>query len=318
MLSPFENANLMVVVAHPDDEVLFAGAQLAHTASLTVVHVTDGAPSAAVARRRGFSDRTMYARARQQEFRTALGVAGVSARHEMLGLKDGLACLWIDVGVRRLIELIDTLSPDLILTHAYDGGHRDHDTVSALVQLSVRRSNHRPEIWEFGGYFVDHDSICHYCFPSQSDAAKIVYKLSHQEKHIKSRMLSCFRSQKHVVDLFSRDLEVFRPAPSYDFSKPPLTGRLGYEVTNAGIESTFWRILVRLHMEALVGHRRFQLRLALVKFGMRALVASTRLRARHPRVAGRISRLYLTTLATFCPLPLQESAPRLDQTDRRA
>lgn len=310
MISPFENMNLILVAAHPDDEILFAGAQFSHLASLAVVHVTDGAPSDRIARQRGFPNRAAYANARNEEFTAALRVAGINARHESFGLQDGRACLRIDVGVRRLAALIDQLRPDLILTHAYDGGHIDHDTVSAIAQLAVRLSKHHPKIWEMAGYFYrDCSDMIKYCFPSGADKAAIVYRLSREEKQKKSQMLACFRSQKNTVDLFPDDIEVFRSAPSYDFKKPPVSGRLSYEVAEAGIESALWRMLVRLNAEALNDGVNLPVRLILARIGMRIVIASTKIRRNHPRIAGQVVRLYVTFLGAVCPASINSSAP---------
>src|SRR2546423_9150234 len=68
----------IVVAAHPDDEVIGAGARLAATPGAVVVHVTDGAPrDLADAQALGFASRDDYAAARRREGEAALGLAGV-------------------------------------------------------------------------------------------------------------------------------------------------------------------------------------------------------------------------------------------------
>lgn len=73
------DARVAVVGAHPDDETIGAGAQLARLRRLTLVHVTDGAPrngrDAAAA---GFADPRAYAEARRAELDAALA-AGAPA-----------------------------------------------------------------------------------------------------------------------------------------------------------------------------------------------------------------------------------------------
>src|SRR2546421_12367648 len=71
-------ADVAVVVAHPDDESLGCGAQLARLKGGTVILVTDGAPcDPCYANRHGFRSTKAYAQARLAETRTALKLAGV-------------------------------------------------------------------------------------------------------------------------------------------------------------------------------------------------------------------------------------------------
>src|SRR5512142_2567013 len=67
-----------VVVAHPDDETIGAGGQLARLADPVIVHVTTGAT-------RAHPERAAYARARQRELEAAMALVGISAR-SLLGL----------------------------------------------------------------------------------------------------------------------------------------------------------------------------------------------------------------------------------------
>src|SRR5437868_11862366 len=69
---------LALVVAHPDDEVIGAGAQFATWRDIQFVHVTDGAPrNLSDAKANGFADCEAYARARELELKTALNLAGL-------------------------------------------------------------------------------------------------------------------------------------------------------------------------------------------------------------------------------------------------
>src|SRR5581483_968566 len=69
-----------IVVAHPDDEVIGAGAQLCRWPQARVLCVTNGAPRNGVdARRAGFLTVPDYAAARREESTRALSLAGISA-----------------------------------------------------------------------------------------------------------------------------------------------------------------------------------------------------------------------------------------------
>ena len=66
-------ARVMLVAAHPDDEIIVAGSRLAHFRDLVLVHVTDGAPRNMFdAGTHGFTRREDYAAARRNELLCAL------------------------------------------------------------------------------------------------------------------------------------------------------------------------------------------------------------------------------------------------------
>src|SRR6185437_13764802 len=73
---------VVIVVAHPDDEVIGAGGILASLNDVRVIHTTDGSPrDPSDARRNGFATRDEYAAARRLELRRALALACVPDSH---------------------------------------------------------------------------------------------------------------------------------------------------------------------------------------------------------------------------------------------
>jgi LmbE family N-acetylglucosaminyl deacetylase len=126
---------VLVVAAHPDDETIGASTMLATRHELTVIHVTDGAPRDRRWWPRGApSSREEYARLRRREADAALALAGVdSARIHRLGLVDLEACRALPELITVLRDAIDRARPELLITHAYEGGHPDHDAVAFAV-----------------------------------------------------------------------------------------------------------------------------------------------------------------------------------------
>jgi hypothetical protein len=63
------------------------------------------------------------------------------------------------------------------------------------------------------------------------------------------RRRSCWspriRSQREVLRAFPVDTERFRPAPRYDFSRPPHVGPLLYESRGRGVTGAQWRSLAQ-------------------------------------------------------------------------
>src|SRR5690606_6874416 len=73
------DAPVVMVVAHPDDEILGLGSRLARLRNLTIIHLTDGAPrDMRDARREGFDSWRDYAAARRAELARALAAIGAS------------------------------------------------------------------------------------------------------------------------------------------------------------------------------------------------------------------------------------------------
>src|SRR4051812_560258 len=153
-------APTLLVAAHPDDEVIGAGAQLGRLKDLVVVHVTDGAPrNLRDATAAGFPDRVSYAKAREREFQTALALLGSPCGTAQLGIVDQEASLDLAGLAERMMRLIDALQPRLILTHPYEGGHPDHDATAFAVHVACaqlqREKTRAIELAEMTSYHND-------------------------------------------------------------------------------------------------------------------------------------------------------------------
>jgi LmbE family N-acetylglucosaminyl deacetylase len=135
-----EPPRVLMVVAHPDDEVIGAGVRLPWLReNVTIVHVTDGAPAEMRdALQAGFSSAEGYSTGRRQELLTALQLVGVSEKQTIqLGFKDQAVVHHITEVAEALAALIQEHEPELVLTHPYEGGHPDHDAVALAVRMAV-------------------------------------------------------------------------------------------------------------------------------------------------------------------------------------
>src|SRR5262249_12564217 len=71
-------SSIMVIAAHPDDELIGAGGHLKGWPQVSIVHVTNGAPrNLQYAKQAGFSDSMTYAANRRQEAEKALAIVGI-------------------------------------------------------------------------------------------------------------------------------------------------------------------------------------------------------------------------------------------------
>ena len=129
----------LLVVAHPDDETLGAGARLHRFADLHILHLTDGAPrDPRFARRAGLEGAAEYAAVRRRELGAAMAIAGVPEdRLHALGAVDQDAAYELVRLTRAIADFVDMLRPEVVLTHPYEGGHPDHDAAAFVVAAAA-------------------------------------------------------------------------------------------------------------------------------------------------------------------------------------
>lgn len=262
-----DSPHIAIVAAHPDDEVIGAGALMMWLESrgrarVEVLYVTDGAPrDMLAARAAGFDSREAYASARAAEAAAALRHAGIASNQcRRLGLIDQEASLDLAALARYLAARLKAGGIDVVITHPYEGGHPDHDATAFAVHTAVRllcrnRHPHPPVVYEMTSYHAGPEGIRTGEFLPPPGPIVMV-PLSRAERMRKRAMLTCFATQwraRHTVaDL---ECERFRPAPPYRFDEPPHAGRLWYEGFNWGMDGARWRqlathALAQLRLEA--------------------------------------------------------------------
>ena len=248
---------VLIVVAHPDDEVIGAGAQLPRLGGVRLLHVTDGAPRNLLdAKAAGFEGWRDYAKSRRAELLAALALAGIEpGQADQLGIPDQAASL-------QMVELADTLAagfqergPDIVMTLPYEGGHPDHDAtafaVHAACALLRQRRRRAPSIVEMTSYHAGPGGRVMSEFLPRPEVEVTTLVLGEADRALKRRLVDCFSTQKLVLADLPIELERFRPAPAYDFARPPHDGPLHYEAYDWGMDGVRWRILAREALAAL-------------------------------------------------------------------
>ena len=249
----------VVLAAHPEDETLGAATLLSRLADPWVIGIADGAPRDPRFVPAGApADSQAYARLRRRELRAALALAGVGAERVLqLGVPDLTASEDLPRLVHRLTLLLRGLKPQIVVTHAYEGGHPDHDAAAFAAQAAAERLG-REEGWtpwlvEMLSYHQEGDQLVADRFlAGPTDRFAVSLRLSPRERRMRRQMLECFASQAELLGrIGDRAFERFRPAPRYDFARAPHPGPLHYERLGLGITGRAWRRLAAAAAEAI-------------------------------------------------------------------
>jgi LmbE family N-acetylglucosaminyl deacetylase len=232
----------IILVAHPDDETIGMGARLRMFTQLMLVHLTDGAP---LAQDDDGTQADEHRQVRAAELEEALACLGVVSRRLHLNQRDQGAAFEMVQTARILRVLLRHFK--LVITHAYEGGHPDHDAAALAVQaacrLIAREGGRSPVRIEFAGYHLAAGQRVTGRFWHGPDCPSVHAAISPRQLDRKRAALSCFRSQADVVAWFAPEQESYRRAPDYIFTDAPPPGAALYDDWGWTLTSERWRKL---------------------------------------------------------------------------
>ena len=255
-VDPIPAERIAIVVAHPDDETIGVGGQLSRLPGITIVHVTDGAPrNSDAALAHGFQTPEDYASARHEELRAALAIAGIAdLKLVNLGIADQEASLHLPDLARRLAALFPERKIDLAVTHAFEGGHPDHDAAAFAVHAAaalLRPDGLALAIVEMPLYHLGLTGWTVQRFVAAAGPPELEIHLDDERRRRKQAMLDAHVTQRQVLSMVAADVERFRPAPAYDFTALPNEGRLLYDLHGWGMTGTRWQSLAAAALQDL-------------------------------------------------------------------
>lgn len=249
------DSRVAVVVAHPDDESIAFGAQLARFPGGMVVHVTDGAPENPKEwNSKGFETKQEYANARKRELDNALDIAGHTGLRASLGVSDQQAPFTLAQNAERLAVLFLKQNTKFVLTHSYEGGHPDHDATAFAVHAAkalLKKKGIDIFIIEAPIYRGEGSEIVWQDFTSFDDVETLQLPLSNEERVLKERMFEAHKSQYDTFPKVSTEAEWLRLAPEYNFHQLPNNGTLSRIFAKTGFSPEKWLELANTALKAL-------------------------------------------------------------------
>ena len=211
----------LIFVAHPDDEALAFAGLLQRAPKSLVVFATDGA-APGYGFERKYGSLKAFADIRFQEATRALSHVP-SASFVRLTRSDGAHFVdqhlfeELPEAITAISAVAKSFSPDAILSHAFEGGHIDHDACAFIARHTALRLGLKQ--FEFPLYWFDSKGkivLQTFREPGDAEASRLAepsfeWKLSEAEVVCKTKMLAEYESQRGVIKPFSVMNERMRP-----------------------------------------------------------------------------------------------------------
>jgi len=213
-----------VIVAHPDDEVISSSQMLYYLRDrIHIVYATDGD-----------ADSIGIAEQVRLEAQKALGILGINKNIHFLDIPEFEFYKHILEIRRRLVRILLEINPDLVITHAYEGGHFDHDLLRLVIDIIQRDGELTSDIAEFALYHDVNGVNNHNTF-IDNIGQEILFHPRTEDIERKQKAFNAYKSQDCCLAEFNTDIVErvrFLCQESNDverFRSRPHKWQLGYE-----------------------------------------------------------------------------------------
>jgi N-acetylglucosamine malate deacetylase 2 len=204
----------LIFVAHPDDETLGCGGLLQRMDASLVVFATDGAPPYYGFERK-FGSLKQYSAIRFEEAaRVVSQLSNCSfqrlTEQDCRHFVDQQLFRNLQPAVNSLCQIAREFSPDALLSHAYEGGHIDHDACSFIAShvAAVLSLKH----FEFPLYWSEPNGKSVFQQFRERGSAPLSLTLTEVEAARKEKMLAEYKSQPGLTPAFQCATEQIRVA----------------------------------------------------------------------------------------------------------
>lgn len=219
---------ILILVPHPDDEVVAAAATIVRAqksnSKVFALYLTTGCISRETMwpwKRKFYENNVAVRRSEAEQAAQFLHISPVGwsdrpARH-----------LWRDLPA-AIIEVKETIakhSIDQLWVPAFEGGNADHDALNAMASLLA--ANENISVMEFAEYNYCGGTARSNQFPLPNGTETII-QLTADEKEMKTSALEIYASEKCNLGYVKTKQESFRPLAKYNYSAPPHEGTLWY------------------------------------------------------------------------------------------
>ncbi len=221
-LSTEQFGRVLIFVAHPDDETIACSGLLQRAAASLVVFAVDGAPphygfEKKFGSLQGYSDARFVEASRALSLLLRCSIRRLS-RQDGTWFLDQHLFLELPEAFASLVQIARDFSPDLLVSHAFEGGHLDHDACHILAKHTARAL--KLQSLEFPLYWRSPDGRDVFQQFRCSQEGEFFLQLTREEIRMKRTMLSKYRSQQKLTSIFQLDRERFRSVRPADHTEP--------------------------------------------------------------------------------------------------